>query len=86
MKAITESGSVYEINQDTKQIRRLEGKVSPTTRVGKDGDWRTYKEIMPDPIQSGRNLIIVWGDDVPALTEAGGIPTTLTSPIVKVEP
>jgi hypothetical protein len=85
MIVVTESGSRYEINTDSKQVRRLEGKLAPMPRIGKDGEWRTFKELLPEPIQVGMNLIIVWGDDVKPLTEAGGIPTTMTSPIARIE-
>jgi hypothetical protein len=85
MKVFTETGSIYEINADSKQIRRLEGKLAPMPRIGKDGEWRTFKELLPDPVQIGSNLIIVWGDDVKPMTEAGGIPTTMTSYIVSIE-
>lgn len=86
MIVVTESGSRYEINTDSKQIRRLEGKLGPTTRIGKDGEWRSYNNIVPSPAQVGMNLIIQWGDDVKPLPGSdGGVPITLTSPIVRIE-
>ncbi len=81
----TESGSRYEVNTETKQLRRLEGRLGPTTRIGKDGEWRSFKNIVPNPIQVGMNLIIEWGDDVKPMTEEGGVPITLTSPVVRIE-
>jgi len=94
MKFTTVSGSVYEVNTDSKQIRRLNGANDPTPRQGKDGQWRTYSEITPVKVGSG--VAIFWGHDVPLLAETeeqlktmgGGIaaPTTMTSSVVKVEP
>ena len=93
MKFTTQSGSVYEINTDSKKIRRLKGTEDPTPRQGKDGEWRSYADIFPNPIQVGRGVVIAWGDDTPLLDEtkvmfgddAAGMPITTTSKVIMVE-
>lgn len=86
----TISGSVYEINETDKQIRRLTGIKDPTPRQGKDGSYRSYSAIFPDPITVGEQVLIVWTKDTPLLPETKldvgevGIPTTTTSPIAKI--
>lgn len=92
MKFTTATGSVYEVNTDSKQIRRLTGVKDPTPRQGKDGEWRTY--IDTTPIKVGQQLLIRWGDDTEAspegkILEADGmavIKTTITSPVASIEP
>ena len=96
MKFTTASGSVYEVNTDSKQIRRLNGPKDPTPRQGKDGQWRNYSDLAPDPISVGSGVVIFWGHDTALLAETeeqlksmgGGIaaPTTMTSNVVSVEP
>lgn len=90
MKFTTASGSVYEVNTDSKQIRRLNGVKDPTPRQGPDGQWRTYKDLL---LAKGESALIVWGDDTELLSESkeilkeGGfaIPTTMTSTVMEIE-
>lgn len=90
MRFITQSGSVYEVDADNKKLRRLTGRTDPTPRLGKDGEWRQYSEIVPDPIEKGKQVLIVWGEDVVLLpdtvVEEGEQPLkiTMTSPVVEV--
>lgn len=95
MKFTTASGSVYEVNTDSKQIRRLNGDKDPTPRQGPDGQWRAYEEIFPDPPTVGRPLVIRW-DSKTDLTNEGKafleavptgfvLPLTTTSMIVNIE-
>ncbi len=93
MKFTTASGSVYEVNTDSKQIRRLNGVRDPSPRQGPDGQWRAYEEIFPDPPEVGRPLVIRWGPETALMAEtqeivkAGGIglPLTTTSHVVTIE-
>lgn len=96
MRFTTISGSVYEVNTDSKQIRRLNGTQDPTPRQGKDGQWRAYDEIAPNPPKVGASVAIKWAGDVD-LTEEGkafvvdnpggfAMPLTVTSMLVSVEP
>lgn len=94
MKFITQSGSVYEVNSDSKKIRRLSGVKDPTPRQGKDGEWRGYLGTFPDPIRVGSQVLIRWGNDTELLPETkeelavtGGfaIPTSITSVVVSIE-
>lgn len=93
MRFTTMSGSVYEINTDSKQIRRLNGVRDPSPRQGKDGEWRKYDDIYPNPPKVGQVLVIKW-DNNTELTEAGKevaaigmpvLPLTTTSPLTKIE-
>lgn len=95
MKFTTASGSVYEVNTDSKQIRRLNGVKDPTPRQGKDGQWRAYEEIFPDPPRVGASLVIKW-DSKTDLTDEGKafleavpagfvLPLTTTSTIVSID-
>lgn len=99
MLLTTETGSVYEVNTDSKKIRRLNGSADPTPRQGKDGDWKSYIHIYPNPIKFGEEILISWGGDLPPTPETinsflilGEPPPamvacgcTLTSRIVKIE-
>lgn len=93
MRFITASGSMYEVDTDAKKIRRLIGKDNPTPRMGKDGEWRSYREVHPWPLQKGQSVVIAWGSDVElqeetkAIVEAGGfgLPLTTTSPVVIID-
>lgn len=93
MKFTTVSGSVYIVNTDSKKIRRLNGVNDPTPRQGKDGEWRSYQELLPSPLRKGTCALIVWGDETELLDESkeavkeGGvaIPTTRTSTVVDIE-
>ena len=68
--------SVYEIDEENKQIRRLRGVAEPTRRIGIDGEWRSYQAYVESPV----GLVIVW----PWVNENGSIPTTITSEVTKV--
>ena len=78
MKFKTYSGSIYELDQENKRIRRLTGNANPTERQGKDGDWKPYKELLNGP-EKDRSLTIVWN-----VTEEGVIQTTQTSYITEI--
>lgn len=68
----TLTGSIYEIIENEKRIRRLYGAKDPTSRQGTDGEWKEYYSIMLDP---NNILVILWNDSGQA---------TVTSPIVSV--
>lgn len=91
MKFTTVSGSVYEVNFDSKKIRRLNGVKDSTSRQGKDGEWRAYKELIPSPLKKGVSAVIIWKDDTELLDETIvedgmiAIPTTRTSTVVEIE-
>ncbi len=86
----TQSGSQYEINTETKQVRRMLGKIGPTTRQGQDLEWKTYDSIFPDPITVGSSVIIFWPKEIPLLDDTPkeereiSVPTTMTSNVVDV--
>lgn len=58
MKFITQTGSIYEIDQQSKKIRRLYGKLPSTERQGLDGEWKTYSHLTD--VVVGKPVVIVW--------------------------
>lgn len=95
MKFTTVSGSVYEVNTETKKIRRLNGAEDPTPRMGKDGQWRSYQKLYPEVPTVGKGVVIVWGEETEPLAETkeqlesmgGGfvMPMTTTSIVMEVD-
>jgi hypothetical protein len=67
--------SSYEVDLERKRIRRLSGHNRPTPRQGQDGVWKDFQRI--SELSVGAGVLIVW-------SEEGTIPSTFTSPIVKV--
>lgn len=90
MKFTTITGSQYEVNTDSKQVRRLMGQKDPTTRMGTDGVWKKYSAFYPEAgPQVGQGVVIVWDHDTPALDpteQATATKTTMTSMVVEVIP
>ena len=82
----TESQSVYEVNTDSKQIRRLNGLHDPLPRQGKDGEWKSYWAI--SPIKLNQPVVIAWNDSVPDPNkpDAHKFQSTVTSLVVKINP
>lgn len=72
----TETGSVYEIDDESKTVRRLCGVSDPTPRMGQ-GEWQEFEDYYLDIF--GR-LVIIWGY---TLTDEGRMAhTTVTSRVV----
>ena len=84
MKFTTATGSCYEVNQDSKQIRRINGVKDPQPRQGKDGEWKTYADLM---IKVGASAYIFWDPKMTPLLEGsdGGAPATVTSTVMSIE-
>jgi len=87
MKLITtDSGSVYELDEDQKRIRRLSGAKPPTPRQGSDGEWRQYEGLDRVGPEGAQRLMVIWRID-----EDEGFPdvriarSTLTSTIKSEE-
>jgi len=87
MRFETKSGSIYEVDETNKQVRRVSGLCAGTERLGNDGNWKTYREIS-NPIVVGQPVLIVWTNDAQLLGQydAGDVvvPTTITSVVVMV--
>lgn len=83
MKFITASGSTYEVNTDSKQIRRLTGVNDPQPRQGKDGEFKSYKELL---LKLNTSAIICWDPATTAPLDPNrpGTPTTITSVVIKI--
>ena len=77
----TLSGSVYEVDKEAKQIRRVEGTTTTTRRVGA-GEWRPYYRI--DGPEVGLPVMIFWTEDIDPPPAEGTLPATVTSPVQQV--
>ena len=69
--------SMYEINTERKEIRRLFGSKEPTSRQGLDGEWKSYEEIAD--IKVGVGTMFVWR------REDGVMKTTMTSKVIEID-
>lgn len=76
MKFITETGSIYEVDESNNKIRRLEGSHDPTPRQGPDGEWKEYLRL--SSIQIDKSVIIIWK------MEGLVAKTTITSHITEI--
>lgn len=85
MKFQTVTGSLYEVNEETKEIRRLIGVKDPQPRQGKDGVWKPYADLF---LKTGESALIFWDAKTTPLLEGseGGAPATITSPVVSIDP
>ena len=88
----TISGSRYEIDFEAKKIRRLHGMINPTTRQGLDGEWKPYTDIVPETIEIGKPVFILWDKaTTPILPDTDpedkdiAIPLTYTSLVESIE-
>lgn len=79
MMFTTESGSVYEVDEDAPRMRRLSGKNKPTAYQGEDNTWRTYVDMTT--VKLGESVMVVW-----EVTEPGMARTTLTTHVTSIEP
>jgi len=77
----TLSGSVYEVDKEAKQIRRVEGTTTTTRRVGK-GEWRSYENIHGPEV--GHPVTILWTADIDPPPAEGTLPATVTSVVQQV--
>lgn len=84
----TQTGSVYEVDEQNKRIRRLSGLRSATPRVGDDGNWKPVIAVtqldLISSIKVGQPALIQWTSEVKPLTILGGFPGTITSPITEI--
>lgn len=83
VRFLTETGSIYEIDEANKQVRRISGQHAPTHRQGEDGCWRTYYSITNLLAWVGGRVLIVW-DQVEEEDGQTILQSTLTSVVVRV--
>lgn len=82
MLAYTMSGSIYEIDLQNRQARRLSGATAPTPRTGPDGTWRRFAAMLP--LNIGQRVFFEWDPKaLPLGTEAvvDMRPATMTTPV-----
>jgi hypothetical protein len=75
----TETGSVYELDQTGKRLRRIEGMTAPTPRMGADGEWKDFVDI--SAVVTGLSVLVIW-----RWVEEDGLPvakSTWTSRVVE---
>jgi hypothetical protein len=83
----TVSGSVYELDEAAKRLRRLSGVRAATARQGADGAWRQYDQLGPDTPVVGLPLFVKWADEsVGPAAVPGAYPGTMTSIVIEVNP
>lgn len=58
VKFTTQTGSVYELDDAAKRVRRLTGRAEPTPRQGVDGRWRTY--VDRTELRAGLPVVFAW--------------------------
>ena len=75
----TETGSIYEVDETNKKIRRLSGNKDATGRQG-DGDWKSYQGLV---LKLNESALIFWTDEVKPFIK-GAIPATETSYVVSI--
>ncbi len=54
----TQSGSHYELEPEARRIRRVTSTHPPTTRQGRDGEWKSFAETSTP--NEGESLVVVW--------------------------
>ena len=79
----TETGSVYELDEEGKQIRRVSGTHSATAHQSPDGEWQTY--LSATPVVKGKVVRIVWRVDYEG-TPGAIIRRTITSRVAHIAP
>jgi hypothetical protein len=82
----TRSGSLYELDTEQKRVRRVLGQGAPKPRIGEDGQWKTYADIVGPYL--GERLLIFWDAKDTPLFEGSdpeaASPTTITSAVVDI--
>lgn len=83
----TQSGTLYEVDNDNKRIRRVSNTENQpgTPRTG-SGEWRSFDSI--SNIEKGSQVVIIWNKkENPLLPDSPNfaIPTTITNIVIEVE-
>lgn len=63
---LTESGSVYQIDEARHRVRRVLGTTMPTPKFGVDGDWHEYASIEYE--RRDHRIFVTWHDHTSTLT------------------
>ena len=83
IKFQTESGSLYELDEENCRVRRLLGVKDPTPRQGQDGEWTQFTEA--SAVIVGEPVAFLWS--MGSVDSNGGFviaKTTLTSSVTKI--
>ena len=84
LRVRTESGSVYDVDLEGRQIRRVHGRHGPTDAQPQDGIWRRFAGIEgPEP---GRAMVVYWAKEAAGARETDfGFRTTAVESVQEVE-
>ena len=75
----TESGSLYEVSDDRRRVRRLNNTQGDSTRAGFDGVWKDCLEVREPVVDFPMFIAWRWNEEKCVLE------TTLTSLVVSIE-
>lgn len=80
----TLSQSIYEVNLESNQIRRLDGINPPEPKQGNDGEWKSFWAI--SPIKLNHPVVIAWTSEEvnPYRDDSKDIGSSMTSCVVKI--
>lgn len=85
LRVRTESGSVYDIDLESRRIRRVHGRHGPADTQPQDGIWRRFTGLEgPTP---GEQMIVYWATEAAsgAKETTLGLRTTLVLAVEEVE-
>lgn len=80
IKFETLSGSLYEVDDENRMVRRLIGVKDPTPRQGEDGEWKRFENRTP--ILENHGVAFVWSWDNESFVPTAR--STITSPIKRI--
>lgn len=80
IKFETISGSLYEVDDENCNVRRLIGIEDPTPRQGEDGEWKEFKNRTPILVNHSVAFIWAWENENFELVAR----VTQTSPIKRI--
>jgi hypothetical protein len=86
LRVRTESGSVYDVDQDAGRIRRVHGRHGPTDMQPQDGIWRRFDGLEgPEP---GQPMVVYWATEAAAGAKKTslGFRTTVVVEVREIEP
>ncbi len=85
MRVRTDSGSVYDVDQVGKRIRRVHGRLGPNDTRPQDGIWRNFVGL--DGPEIGQTMVVYWSTQGAGATETNlGFRTTAVLEITEFDP
>jgi len=85
LRVRTESGSVYDVDLQTSQIRRAHGRHGPADTQPQDGIWRRFNGIEGPEV--GHPMVVYWAPEIAGATATNlGFRTTVVREVREIEP